>query len=217
MKKESQRNLLLAMCLFAAFVVWTLVIRYIDVQAIGPQGSNVGFAAINRFVHNLTGVHMDLYTVTDWLSVVPLMFVIGFGILGLVQWIKRKHLVKVDYSILVLGVFYIAVMAVYVLFETVVVNYRPVLINGYLEASYPSSTTMLVMCVMPTAIMQFNERIKNDVLKRWIRAVISAFTVFMVIGRLVSGVHWVTDIIGGALLSAGLVLLYRALINLTSP
>lgn len=216
MKKESQRNLLLAMCQLAAFVVWTLVIRYIDVQAIGPQGSTVGFAAINRFVHNLTGVHMDLYIVTDWLSVVPLMFVIGFGILGLVQWIKRKHLVKVDYGILVLGVFYIAVMAVYVLFETVVVNYRPVLINGYLEASYPSSTTMLVVCVMPTAIMQFNERIKNDVLKRWIRAVISAFTVFMVIGRLVSGVHWVTDIIGGVLLSAGLVLLYRAMINLTS-
>ena len=204
------------MCLFAAFVVWTLVIRYIDVQAIGPRGSTVGFATINRFVHNLTGVHMDLYIVTDWLSVVPLMFVIGFGILGLVQWIKRKHLVKVDCSILVLGVFYIAVMAVYVLFETVVVNYRPVLINGYLEASYPSSTTMFVMCVMPTAIMQFNERIKNDVLKRWIRAVISAFTVFMVIGRLVSGVHWVTDIIGGVLLSAGLVLLYRAMINLTS-
>jgi len=106
------------------------------------------------------------------------------------------------------------VMAVYVLFEMLVVNYRPVLINGYLEASYPSSTTMLVMCVMPTAIMQFNARIKNNVLKRFIASAIIAFIVFMVIGRLISGVHWFTDIIGGALLSAALVLLYRAIIRL---
>ena len=121
---------------------------------------------------------------------------------------------KVDYSILVLGGFYIVVMAAYVLFEVLVINYRPVLINGYLEASYPSSTTVLVMCVMPTAIMQFNARIKNDVPKRCLAYAITAFIVFMVIGRLISGVHWFTDIIGGALLSAGLVLLYRGIIGL---
>ena len=138
----------------------------------------------------------------------------GFGTLGLIQWIKRKLFLKVDYSILVLGGFYIVVMAVYVLFEMLVVNYRPVLINGYLEASYPSSTTILVMCVMPTAIMQFNARIKNDILKRWVSSAISTFIAFMVIGRLVSGVHWFTDIIGGALLSTGLVLMYRAIIRL---
>ncbi len=214
MKKENQRNLLLAICLLVAFLLWTFAIQFIDVQAIGPQESTVGFATINRFVHNFTGVHMSLYTITDWLSLVPLMFVIGFGTLGLIQWIKRKHLLKVDYSILVLGGFYIVVMAVYVLFEIFVVNYRPVLINGYLEASYPSSTTMLVMCVMPTAIMQFNARIKNDGFKRCVASAITAFVVFMVIGRLVSGVHWFTDIIGGALLSAGLVLMYRTIISL---
>ena len=157
---------------------------------------------------------MSLYTITDWLGLVPLAFVMGFALLGLVQWIKRKYLLKVDYSILVLGGFYIVVMAVYMLFEVFVVNYRPVLIGGILEASYPSSTTMLVMCVMPTAVMQFNARIKNNILKRFVASAITAFVVFMVIGRLLSGVHWFTDIIGGALLSAGLVLMYRAIICL---
>ena len=157
---------------------------------------------------------MSLYTITDWLGLVPLVFVIGFALLGLVQWIKRKNLLKVDYNILILGGFYIVVMAVYVLFEMLIVNYRPVVIDGILEASYPSSTTMLVMCVMPTAIMQFNARIKNNVLKRYVTFVISTFIAFMVIGRLISGVHWVTDIIGGALLSTGLVLMYRAIIGL---
>ncbi len=212
MKKENQRNFCIATCMLLAFLLWTVAIQFVDVQAIGPQESS--FATINQFVHNLTGVHMSLYTITDWLGLVPLVFVIGFALLGLVQWIKRKHLLKVDYNILILGGFYIVVMAVYVLFEMLVVNYRPVLIGGILEASYPSSTTMLVMCVMPTAIMQFNARIKNNVLKRFIASVIIAFIVFMVIGRLISGVHWFTDIIGGALLSAGLVLLYRVIISL---
>ena len=214
MEKENQRNFCIATCMLFAFFLWTATIQFIDVQTIGPQGSSVGFATLNGFVHNLTGVHMSLYAITDWLGLVPLAFVMGFALLGLVQWIKRKYLLKVDYSILVLGGFYIVVMAVYVLFEVFVVNYRPVLINGYLEASYPSSTTMLVMCVMPTAIIQFNARIKNNVLKRFVASAIIAFIVFMVIGRLVSGVHWFTDIIGGALLSAGLVLMYRAIICL---
>ena len=211
---KKQKDFCFAICILVAFLLWTVAIRHIDVQAIGPQESAVGFATINQFVHNLTGVHMILYTITDWLGLVPLGFVMGFALLGLIQWIKRKHLLKVDYSILVLGGFYIIVMAAYVLFEVFVVNYRPVLIGGTLEASYPSSTTMLVMCVMPTAIMQFNASIKNNVLKRCVATAITAFIVFMVIGRVVSGVHWFTDIVGGALLSAGLVMMYRSINDL---
>jgi undecaprenyl-diphosphatase len=155
-------------------------------------------------------VHLSLYTVTDVLSLIPLGVVMGFALLGLSQWVRRKSLWKVDRSILVLGGFYAAVMAIYLLFEVAVVNYRPVLINGLLEASYPSSTTMLVMCVMPTAAMQLHTRIKKRLLRQSVIFLIIAFTSFMVIGRLISGVHWFSDIIGGALLSAGLVLMYHA-------
>lgn len=213
MKKEKQNNLRFAICMLATFLLWTTAIRFIDVQTIGPQASSVGFATINRLVHNLTGVNMPLYSITDWLGLVPLVFAMGFGLLGLIQWIKRKHLLKVDYSILVLGGFYIVVIAVYIFFEFFVVNYRPVLINGILEASYPSSTTMLVMTVMPTAVMQFNSRIKNNILRRCIASAITVFIIFMVMSRLVSGVHWFTDIIGGVFLSTGLVLIYRSVIS----
>ena len=192
-----------------AFCLWTVLIGTVDVQAIGPEGSQVGFATVNRFVHSLTGVHMGLYTLTDWLGLAPIGFVLGFGILGLVQWIGRKDLKKVDRSLFALGGFYIVVMAVFLLFEAFPMNYRPVLIGGALEASYPSSTTLLVMCVMPTAMMQLRTRIKNRTFLGIVTVVMIAFVVFMVIGRLVSGVHWLTDIIGGALFSAGLVLVYR--------
>ena len=206
---KQQTRLRIALTLLAAFTLWTAAVCFVDVGAIGPQASTVGFASINRFVHTLTGVHMVLYTVTDWLSLVPLGFAAGFAVLGLAQWIRRKQLRQVDRSLFVLGGFYLAVMGAYAFFEAVAVNYRPVLINGVLEGSYPSSTTLLVLCVMPTAVMQVNERIQSRRLRRCAALTISAFTVFMVIGRLVSGVHWFTDIIGGALLSAGLVMLYR--------
>ena len=214
MKKENKKNFFIAVFLLITFVLWTVSVRFIDVGTIGPRNSAVGFSTINKFVHSLTGVNMSLYTITDWLGLVPIFFAFGFAILGLIQWIKRKNILKVDYSILVLGGFYIATITAYILFEMVIVNYRPILINGYLEVSYPSSTTLLVLCVIPTAIMQFNIRIKNKILKKFVIFLLAAFIAFMVIGRFISGVHWFSDIIGGILLSSGLVIFYHFVINL---
>ena len=214
MKKRSKNRIIIAACFLAAFILWTAALCRIDVQPIGPLGSPVGFAELNRLVHNFTGVHMTLYALTDWLGLVPILTALGFAILGLIAWIKGKSIRKVDWSLRVLGVFYTAVMAAYVFFETHVINYRPVLIEGVPEASYPSSTTLLVLCVMPTAVMQLRSRIKSKPLRHLAAAAIIAFALFMVIGRLLSGVHWFTDIVGGILLSTGLVMLYHAVSNL---
>ena len=216
MKKKNRRLFFIGVGLLAAFVLWTVSVCFIDVRAIGPRESSVGFATLNGYVHNLTGVNMYLYVITDWLGLVPIGIAFGFAVLGLVQRIKRKSILKVDRSILTLGGFYIVVMAVYILFEIVVINYRPTLIDGYLEASYPSSTTILVMCVMPTAMMQLRDRIKNKAFSRCVMIAITVFITFMVIGRLVSGVHWITDIIGGALLSTAIVLMYYSIGNIVA-
>ena len=148
---------------------------------------------------------MALYVITDWLGLVPLMVAMGFGIFGLTQWIRRRSFFRVDRNILVLGGVYILVKAAFLFFESFVINYRPILIQGFLEASYPSSTTLLSMCVMPTAILQLNERIQNPTLRKILTLAIAAFTAFMVIARMVCGVHWLSDIIGGALLSIGII------------
>ena len=208
MKKKNGRTLCMAIGCLAAFILWTAAVAQIDVRPIGPHGSAVGFAALNGFIHSLTGVHRNLYAITDWLGLVPLGFVLGFGILGLVQWIVRKNLRKVDRNIRILGGLYMVVLAAYVLFELYPVNYRPVLIEGVLEASYPSSTTMLVLTVMPTAAMQLRRRLRSPACRRIVVSAISVFMAVMVVGRVASGVHWFTDIVGGALLSAGLVMLY---------
>jgi len=205
-----KRYLKASLALLTAFVLWTAAVGSIDVRAIGPKGSKIGFSTVNEAFSRLTGVHMTWYVVTDWLSLVPVAFALGFALLGLTQWIGRKKLQKVDFSILTLGGFYLVVLVAYVLFEKMKINYRPVLIDGALEASYPSSTTMLVLCIMITAEMQLCSRIKNRALKHVISVFIGAFILFMVISRLTSGVHWLSDIIGAILLSAGLVTLYTA-------
>lgn len=208
MKKQ---NILCTACGFlVGFLLWTAAVCCIDVRAIGPEGSSVGMAGLNQWVHQWTGVHMALYTITDWLGLVPLALMMGFSFLGLFQWISRKSIRKVDRSILVLGVFYLVVLGAFLFFEEWVVNYRPVLIEGVLEASYPSSTTLLVLCVMPTAAMQFWKRIRQPAFRRGSMGLTVGFTLFMVVGRLIAGVHWVTDIVGGMFLSVGLVLLYAA-------
>lgn len=208
---KHKKNPFLSVVFLAAFALWTAAVKTMDVRPIGPDGSPVGFAGINRFVHDLTGVHLGLYVLTDWLSLMPLLFILGFGLLGLSQWIQRKSIRKVDRSILALGTFYLTTGAVYLFFEKCIINYRPVLIDGALEASYPSSTTVLVLCVMATGAMELKERIPYPGLRKWVVCLISIFAAFMVVGRLLSGVHWVTDIIGGILLSAGLILFYNAL------
>ena len=201
----------ISLVLLLLFLLWTPTVTAVDVRPIGPNGSLVGFAGLNGFMHRLTGVHMALYVLTDWLSLIPVLVILGFGILGLVQWIRRKSLQKVDRSILALGGFYVITGAAFLFFETYVVNYRPILIDGVLEASYPSSTTMLVICVMSTAFLQLRERMRNNPLKKCLLFLIGGFTVFMVIGRLLSGVHWFSDIVGGILLSSGLVSGYAAM------
>ena len=201
-----------AVYLLAVFAAWTALVMYSDVSPIGPKGSVVGLSTMNKWVHDQTGVHMELYRITDWLSMLPVGIAFGFAMLGFAQWVRRKRIGKVDRSILLLGGFYILVMAAYLFFEVWVVNYRPVVINGILEASYPSSTTVLTICVMLTAEIQLRIRVQNKMMNGLGTGLIILFTVLMVMGRMVSGVHWFSDIIGGILLSAGLVKLYQALL-----
>ena len=212
MKKN--QNLLAGTLLLVGFAVWTFLIQMVDVQPIGPNESTVGFAALNGWFHQLTGVHWMLYTLTDWLGLVPIFVCLIFAGVGFIQLVQRKSLLKVDLDIILLGVYYVFVIFGYLLFEMVPINYRPVLIEGFLEASYPSSTTLLVLSVMPTLYFQAQRRLAQNVFRQTICILSVLFSAFMVIGRLISGVHWLTDIMGAVLLSSGMFQIYKACVNL---
>ena len=207
---NGRANALAAIVLLVLFVLWTWAVSTVDVRPIGPGGSRVGLASLNEAFHGWTGVHMGLYLATDWLSLVPVGCVLGFGALGLVQLVRRRSLLRVDRDLLTLGVFYVVLLGAYLFFEEHIVNWRPVLIEGVLEASYPSSTTLLVTCVMSTTFMQVARRVRSCMARRAVQLSVAAFVLLMVGARMVCGVHWLSDVVGGLLLSAGLVLAYRA-------
>lgn len=210
MKKNGKKWMISGTTLMAAFAIWTWLIQTVDVQPLGQNGTEIGFAALNCWFHRITGVHMAIYTITDWLGLVPVAVCLVFGGVGFSQMIRRRSLIKVDRDILFLGVYYGIVIFGYLIFEMIPINYRPILIEGILEASYPSSTTLLVLSVMPTLVFQMGRRLKNVTGKRVTVILTTTFCAFMVIGRLVAGVHWLTDIVGAVLLSFGLYSIYRA-------
>lgn len=214
MKKSGKKALFLGIGFVVTFVMWTVLILLVDVKPTGLNGTNIGFASLNQWFHKMTGVHMMVYSITDWLGLIPVFICMIFGGIGVVQLINRRSFFKVDYDIIILGIYYVVVILGYLVFEMIPINYRPILIEGRMAVSYPSSTTLLVLCVMPTLMEQAEHRVKNVLVKRLVSIFTVCFSSFMVLGRLVSGVHWFTDIVGGMLLSAGLFYIYKAAVIL---
>ena len=213
MKNKTKFLLAAGAGLLSALLI--ILLRFVDVEAIGPQGTSIGLAQINQFFFKLFGVHLLWYTITDWLGVAALLTAAVFALAGLVQLIKRRSLLKVDKEIFALGVLYSAVIGIYVLFERVVMNYRPIILPGCTkpEASFPSSHTMLVCVMMGSAFLIMHRYIKNKNLCRILQGICAVTIAVTVAGRLISGVHWFTDICGGILISTALLALFSGVVS----
>lgn len=185
----------------AMFVIWTLLIKFVDVQAIGPENSLVGFATLNGAVQSKLGFNGFWYELTKLFGYFALIVAAGFACAGLIQLIKRKSIKKVDYNILALGVLYIVVVVLYVIFEKFPVNFRPLILEEGLEASYPSTHTFLILTLIGSATQEIKNYMKNP--KAALVLKLGAYLIMILasVGRLLSGVHWTTDIVGGLLLA----------------
>lgn len=212
---KQKRKLLIAGISGLLFTVLIVLIQFVDVQAVGPEGTRIGLSHLNRFVLETLGVHMLWYEITDWFGIATVVTAFLFAVTGLMQWMKRRNIWKVDKEILALGGLYLIVIGLYVLFELAVVNYRPILMPGntHPEASFPSSHTMLVCVIMGSSIPLLGKYVKSDVLCTVLRIICAAIIAVTVIGRLISGVHWFTDILGGILISVMLLNLYAEILE----
>ena len=177
-----------------------ICVLYVDTSTIGPNGSVVGFSSLNSFVFNLTGNNMTLYKITEILGIIPILIALMYAVIGLIQVIDRKSL-KVDKELIALGILYVVVILIYVFFEKCIINYRPVIIDGVLEASYPSSHTLLSICICGSSLLINKYLFNNKKIYKYINIVSIISMVLIVLGRLLSGVHWASDIIGSIIIS----------------
>ena len=205
MKQKSTFFLAMSGLSFLLFGLLTTLVLLVDVRPVGPGGSAVGLASLNLFVLQCLGGSPFWYRLTEALGLAA-----GFALLGLLQLLQRRSLRQVDRRLRYMGGFYALVLAVYLLFEALPVSFRPILVNGKLEASYPSSHTVLVLCVMGTALLYLHSMEGRCPTRLLLGGACLLAMVLTVLGRLLSGVHWCTDVIGGVLVSSGLVLLYAA-------
>ena len=198
---------------FIVAILYIILLKTVDVQSIGPKSSSVGLASINNWFLQNIGTNDTCYKITKYLGLLPFLLVGYYGFIGLKQLINKKSINKVDKELLLLGIFYILVGATYIFFEKVIINYRPVLMDGELEASFPSSHTMLAICVCASSLLISKYYIKNENIRKIIDILTWIVMIILVVGRALSGVHWITDIIGGILVSAFLISLFYSSIN----
>ena len=213
MQNKNTTNIAATVILFVCFILFTIAVCKVDVAAIGPQDSSVGFAKLNGAIAKLFPFNNTFYKLTNYLGYFALLICVFFAAMGVLEFLKKKSLRKVDPKLIILGIFYVAVILFYVMFIKVVVNYRPVLEDGALESSYPSSHTMLAICVFLSTAIQISLGKGSEGFKKAIKVVMALLTIVMVVGRIVSGVHWITDIIGGIILSAALLAMYNAAVK----
>ena len=199
----------------SAAMLFTVMVAGIDVRAIGPKDSSVGLAGLNSAFADAFGTNRVLYGFSEFGGYIAILTALAFAGVGVYQLIKRKKIFKVDYCILSMGVLYIAVGIIYVVFDKFVINYRPVLeVDGTLESSFPSSHTLLAVCIFIPAIFALG-RVMKDKKTAFVLSIVLAFlTVLVVLCRLFSGVHWLTDMIGGGFYSLALIFFYMGA-NLT--
>ncbi|MBP5342565.1 phosphatase PAP2 family protein [bacterium] len=198
--------------LLLVFVVFIVLVKTVDVSVIGENSTNIGLTFINKgFYESHKLINNTFYNVSKYLGYLSFLIIGFFLVVGVIQLIKRKGFFKVDTDLLLLGAIYVLTMVFYVFFEIVVVNVRPIIVDEPMEASFPSSHTLLAVVAVGTLLFEILKRISNKYLKWGSLIAASLFMIVLIVFRLLSGVHWVTDIIAGIILGLAIVSLFIVL------
>lgn len=164
---------------------------------------------MNDAIFDFFGTNKTFDRISDILLVVMLAIVAGFALSGLAQLIKRKKFKKVDSEIVSMIPSLLLLVAIYFLFDKVwVLNYRPILVNGVAEASFPSTHTLIAVTVLGMTMMSLPRYIKNRKQRILIDVLALIAMAAMAFLRVASGMHWMTDVLGGIVFGIDLVLVY---------
>ena len=210
--ENMKRKYWLTIILGVMAVLLTVSLLFIDKKAVGPNGSEVGFAGLNTAVAGNITPSKTWDKISDVLIAGIVASGAIFAVMGLVQWIGRKSFKKVDWNIKMLGVVYAVLALLYVVFEKlIVINHRPLLVNEALEVSFPSTHTLIAVTLALTVVLTLKDYIKNKKVRVALTCGLVLLAIITAMGRILAGMHWTTDVLGGLLYGATLVSLYANL------
>ena len=204
-----KRNILISFILLFISIIFIILLKSVDVRCNSINNSCIGLYTINHYFFNKIGVNMFFYNITDYLGIIPILLSFIYAFIGVKQLIKRK----VNREIIILGLFYVLVLLVYILFEKCIINFRPILIDGVLEASFPSSHTLISICFFGSSII-INNRLFKNIITKVLNIISLIISIIIVVFRFISGVHWFTDILGGILISSFLLMLFYLMLDI---
>lgn len=197
-----------ALILLTAFVLLIIMLKTVDTAAIGPENTVIGLSRINEATHNAIGESSTWYLISEASGALAFPVALVFAFYGIYELIKKKSFKAVDKELYCLAALYASAAVIYLFFETVIINYRPILEKGELAASFPSSHTLISITVYGSAAIILKSVLHDKKKKTTISSVLIFLMILTVVARLFSGVHWLTDIIGAILVSSSLLLLF---------
>lgn len=154
---------------------------------------------------------MQWEKITDIILITALAVLGVFAVLGLVEWIKRKSLKKVDRELLAMIPPLFLMAATYFIFDHIfILNTRP---NGSGEPSFPSSHTMATATIFLMTMLALKKYVKNKSLRIFLDVVMLILIVLVSVGRVAANMHWTSDVIGALIFSLIFVAIYYLLIR----
>lgn len=206
MKKFFNKNSIIGLSFLGLFLLLIILLQF-DKNIITISGKEVGLSHINDLIDYKSNKKLDI--ISDILLYTSFIVAIAGVVIGLYQLITRKSLFKVDSFIIIFGIFLVAAVILWILFDYVIkINYRPLNPN---EGSFPSTHVLLTVFLTNVGGLMLAKYCKNTTLIIVAYVVSLLFIILVVLFRILSGMHYITDVFGGLFLGFSLSYLFNGI------
>lgn len=202
---ELKKGICITSISLGLFIILIILLKCVDVKTLYDCDS-IGLAGLNKVYYKEYNKALDI------LSDVIFYLVIAFNVFLIVLYainlsktksLKAGYKFYIYFSILLLGII------LWLLFDKVIcINTRPNIKDGVVEGSFPSTHVFLTAYIVLSSPYLFLKMEKNKGLEKAnklgfeeiITIIFISIALVMTVLRLYSGMHWLTDCVGGLIL-----------------
>ncbi len=184
------------------FIFLILLILLMSVDKASNIYKEIGLYNFNKiFLVDYYNESWDGFS--DVILYISILFILGLIIYGIYQLYKRKSLFKVDKDIILTGFGFVFIIIIWFIFDKFIdINYRPIAVNGSAQTSFPSTHVMLACFSLLATTRIILKRNTNELKYNIITyGGVSILVILCSLGRILSKMHWTTDVLGAIFIS----------------